>query len=158
MMRSASSARHGVGVMMVVTALAISSQARVMYPTCANGNGDSRRSPGWLSTSVPRATAARLAWSNNAPLGCPVVPLVQTTATGSCGDSAGQRGGGAASQAARTSARSATGTGGSSGRDAASGSTTRSTGAARSTMDTISPAPRRGLMPDAMAPRRASAA
>ncbi len=30
MMRMASSARHGVGVMMVVTALAISSQARVM--------------------------------------------------------------------------------------------------------------------------------
>ena len=65
--------------MMVVTPLPISSQVRVMYPTWANGTGDSRRSPGWLMTSVPSATAARLAWSNTAPLGRPVVPLVQTT-------------------------------------------------------------------------------
>jgi len=61
MTRMASSARHGVGVMTVVTALPISSQARVMYPTWAKGNGDRRRSPGWLNTSVPAATAARLA-------------------------------------------------------------------------------------------------
>ena len=73
----------GVGVITVVTPLAISSQVRVIDPTWAKGSGESRRSPGAESTSVPAATAARQAWSNTAPLGSPVVPLVHTTATGS---------------------------------------------------------------------------
>ena len=81
--RMASAARQGVGVMTVVTALAISSHMRVIDPTWAKGSGDSRRSPGSERTSVPSATARRLAWSKTAPLGIPVVPLVHTTATGS---------------------------------------------------------------------------
>src|ERR1700729_2532223 len=95
MIRMASSALHGVGVITVVTAWATSSQVRVMYATWAKGKGERRRSPGWLSTSVPRATAARLAWSKTAPLGRPVVPLVHTTATGSPDASRGQASGGA---------------------------------------------------------------
>ena len=53
MTATASAAFHGVGVMTVVTPLAASSQTRVMDPTWANGRGDSRRSPGSDSTSVP---------------------------------------------------------------------------------------------------------
>ncbi len=60
MIRMASAARHGVGVMTVVTPWAISSQVRVIDPTWANGSGDRRRSPIADSTSVPAATAARL--------------------------------------------------------------------------------------------------
>ena len=94
-MRSASSARHGVGVITVVTALAISSQARVMYATWANGNGDSRRSPGWLSTSVPRATAARLAWSNDArPWAVPWCRWSRPRRRGRATPRSGQLGGG----------------------------------------------------------------
>ncbi len=159
MMRTASSARHGVGVMIVVTTLAISSQARVMYATWAKGSGDSRRSPGWLSASVPRATAARLAWSKSAPFGLPVVPLVHTTATGSCGARSGHRCGGSPAHHVATSARSITSTPPTAGGNAvASGSVTTSTGAARSRMDAISPAPMRGLIPDVIAPRRSNAA
>ena len=86
---TASAARHGVGVMTVVTPLAASSQIRVMEPTWANGSGDRRRSPGSDRTSVPSATARGLSWSKTAPFGRPVVPLVQTTATGSDGWTAG---------------------------------------------------------------------
>ena len=86
---TASAARHGVGVITVVTPLAASSHIRVIEPTWANGSGDSRRSPGSDSTSVPSATARRLSWSNTAPFGSPVVPLVHTTATGSVGSSTG---------------------------------------------------------------------
>ncbi len=158
MMRRASSALHGVGVMTVVTAWAISSQSRVMYPTCAKGSGESRRSPGWLKASVPRATAARLAWSKSAPLGLPVVPLVQTTATGSCAARSGHRPGGSPVHVAAMSARSTTSTPVTSGTGGAPGSATRSTGAARSMMEATSPAPMRGLMPEAIAPRRSSPA
>ena len=56
-MRMVSAARHGVGVITVVIALAISSHIRVIEPTWANGSGDRRRSPGSDSTSVPSATA-----------------------------------------------------------------------------------------------------
>ena len=108
MIRTASAARQGVGVITVVIPLAISSQVRVIDPTWANGSGDSRRSPGSESTSVPSATAARLAWSNTAPLGSPVVPLVHTTATGSVGDSSGQRPGGVRRRRPRTVDRSST--------------------------------------------------
>ena len=85
MTATASEARHGVGVMTVVMPLAASSQVLVIEPTWAKGRGDSRRSPGSDSTSVPSATARRLSWSNTAPFGSPVVPLVHTTATGSDG-------------------------------------------------------------------------
>ncbi len=43
---TASAARHGDGVITVVMAWAASSHSRVIDPTWANGNGDSRRSPG----------------------------------------------------------------------------------------------------------------
>ena len=144
---------------MVVTALAISSQARVMYPTCAKGSGESRRSPGWLKTSVARATAARLTWSKIAPFGFPVVPLVQTTATGSSGWSSGHDVGGEPGQASRASALSTTGTVVCSGSDPPPwASTTTSVGETRSTMDATSAPPSRGLMPEVMAPRRSAAA
>ena len=42
-----------------------------------------RQSNGSLITPAICATAARLAWSNQAPLGSPVVPLVHTITAGS---------------------------------------------------------------------------
>ena len=158
MMRRASAACQGVGVMTVVTPWAISSHARVMYPTWANGTGERRRSPGWLSTSVPRATAARLAWSNTAPLGMPVVPLVQTTATGSCAVRSGHPRGGASYWPDIRSARSITRVRPSGTRSLDSLSSTKRTGAVRSMIEATSPRPIRGLMPDVIAPSRSRAA
>ncbi len=157
MMRTASAARHGVGVITVVIPLAISSQGRAIDPTWAKGKGDSRRSPGSDSTSVPSATAARLAWSKTAPLGSPDVPLVQTTATGSCRDSFGHRDGAAPPVALHTVERSSTAP------DrpacgAAPSSTTVTVGRVRCRMDRASADPSRRLIPEVTAPRRAAAA
>ena len=91
-------------------------------------------------------------------MGWPVVPLVQTTATGSDEASCGQVSGGSSAHQLRTSARVTTSTVPASGGRPASGSSTRRTGAARSTMEATSPAPMRGLMPEVMAPSRSSAA
>ena len=157
MTRMVSAARHGVGVITVVTALAISSQVRVMEPTWANGSGERRRSPGSDSTSVPDATAARASWSNTAPLGSPVVPLVHTTATGSVGDSSGNPGGGGPVMASVTADRRSTSPVGPAG-GVASSSTTVTTGRVRSRIDRTSRWPRRRLMPDVIAPSRVAAA
>ncbi len=90
--RSVSAAVHGVDGMIVVMTFSISSHGRLMYPTCANGIGANRRSNCSPIAPAPSATAARLSWSNTAPFGIPVVPLVHTIATGSCGSSAGSVG------------------------------------------------------------------
>ncbi len=157
MTATASAARHGLGVITVVTPWAVSSQTRVIEPTWAKGNGDSRRSPGSDSTSVPAATAARQAWSKTAPLGSPVVPLVHTTATGSSGARLGHRMGAGPPVAACTSDRSSTVPDGPPGRGAPS-SVTVTAGAVRSRMEVTSGPPRRRLMPEVTAPRRAAAA
>ena len=158
MIRTASAAFHGVGVITVVIPLAASSQVRVIDPTWAKGSGDSRRSPGSERVSVPAATAARRRWSKTAPLGRPVVPLVHTTATGSVGSSWGffaswaRRA--AAARASDRRSRVPTGPPGTS----APSSTTVTVGRVRSRMDRTSAAPRRGLTPEVTAPSRAAAA
>ena len=154
---TASAAFQGVGVITVVTPLAASSQTRVIEPTWANGSGESRRSPASDSTSVPSATARRLSWSNTAPLGRPVVPLVHTTATGSVGWSSGQAIGAGPSAAARQVARARTVPVGPDGGSSPS-STIVTTGRVRSTMEDTSGAPSRRLTPDVTAPSRAMAA
>ena len=85
------------------------------------------------------------------------MPLVQTTATGSCDERSGHAAGGSPAHADAASPRSATTTAPRSG-PGVPGSTTASTGAARSTMEATSAAPMRGLMPEVMAPRRSRAA
>ena len=156
--RTVSAARHGVGVITVVTPLAISSQVRVMEPTWAKGSGDRRRSPGSDSTSVPAATAARLAWSKTAPLGSPVVPLVHTTATGSSGARSGNTGGGGpggrVAHRRPVEHRRRPGPAGS----GAPSSTTVTAGRVRSRIDRTSGRPRRRLMPEVIAPSRVAAA
>ena len=124
------------------------------------GEGQRRQPPvpGWLSTSVPRATAARLAWSKSAPLGWPVVPLVQTTATGSDEASCGQAVRPPLVHQVRASARVTTSAVPASG----SGPPPRGRppgGRARPGPGWRPPrrAPMRGLIPDVMAPRRSSA-
>ncbi len=56
--------------------------------------GEIRRSKAARSGPAPMDTAARLRWSKMAPLGSPVVPLVQTRATVRAGSGAGRRAGG----------------------------------------------------------------
>src|SRR5664280_479801 len=157
MIDTVSAARHGVGVMTVVMALAASSQTRVIDPTWANGRGDSRRSPGAESTSVPSATARRLSWLNTAPLGRPVVPLVHTTATGSDACRPGHDGGGGPEAARVQSARVTTVPTGPPGTGAPS-STMVTTGRVRSMTEVVSRGARRRLMPEVIAPRRTTAA
>ncbi len=154
---TASAARHGDGVITVVIPLAASSQIRVMDPTWANGRGDNRRSPGSDRTSVPSATARRLPWSNTAPFGSPVVPLVHTTATGSSGIAAGHVGGGGPSAAPAQSLRKRTVPAGPSGAGAPS-STTVTAGRVRSRIEVTSGVPSRRLMPEVIAPSRTAAA
>ena len=90
-------------------------------------------------TSVPSATAAKLAWSNKAPLGRPVVPLVHTSATGSCPPREGHAGGAAPPQAPCTSALVSRGTAGRPGGTPTSGSATNREGAVRSRIEATSP-------------------
>ncbi len=102
--------------------------------------------------------AARLAWSNTAPLGWPLVPLVHTTATTSSSCSAGRRRG---PPAAATSARSLRSTtlhpsGGGDGNRAGS-SQMSNRGATRLNMLATSPGPSLVLIPELIAPRRMAA-
>ncbi len=50
---------HGDGVINVQIPFTSSSQTRVMEPTCANGSGEMRRSPGALITPAHSAVARR---------------------------------------------------------------------------------------------------
>ena len=134
----AAPAFHGVGVITVVMRWASSSHTRVMDPTWLNGVADRRRSPIRLSTPAPAAMARRQPWSNTAPLGAPVVPLVHTMATGSSVAIAGRAVNAGSSAAAATSP----------------GSSRVTTGSARSMIERTSDGPSRGLRPVVMAPTR----
>ena len=61
------------------------SQSLFMYPACANGIGIDRRSNGTLRIPLICADAWSARWSNHAPFGVPVVPLVHTMHAGSSG-------------------------------------------------------------------------
>ncbi len=149
---------HGWGAMTVVTPWAISSHGRVMYPTWAKGNGDSRRSPGCDRTSVPAATAARLRWSKTAPFGTPVDPLVHTTATGSAAASVANRGARSAAASARSRrSTSCPASGGTAASATRARSTTVTAGRVRAVMEACSAGARRRFTPVVMAPRRAAA-
>jgi hypothetical protein len=98
----------------------------------------------------------RVAWSNTAPFGTPVVPLVQTMATGSDGSRSGSGDGGSSSYSAASSDRGsadATPAGGS-----MPSSTTTTFGVVRSTMLATSAGPSRRLIPVVIAPSRMAAA
>ena len=64
-----------------------------------------RRSPTWESGPAAAAMARMQAWSNTAPLGLPVVPLVQTMATGSVSTAGGRAVKGSSPVASASSAR-----------------------------------------------------
>src|SRR5690606_17537146 len=74
-------ADHGVGGTTRVVPHTNWSHNLNMYPACANGVEVKRRSYGALITPADAAPAARLAPSNTAPFGAPVVPLVKITVT-----------------------------------------------------------------------------
>ena len=109
---------------------------------------------------MPAATARRLAWSNTAPLGTPVDPLVHTMATGSWASGV-RRGAGvwarapAGARARRASTVPACGGIESSGTAAVS--TTVTAGRTRAVIEACSAAPMRRFMPVVMAPIRAAA-
>ena len=117
--------------------------------------GDRRRSKGAESTPVMDATAARLSWSNTAPLGRPVVPPVQQMTTGRRGCNDGSGGGGASQKPASCDQPITRPAGG--GRSRPSQSTTVRRGRARPVMWPTSSGPNRWLTPLVMAPRRMSA-
>ena len=86
-----SSTDHGCGLMTTVIPHASCSHSLAMYPACANGVATSRRSNGAAMTPAVATAASIPRWSNQAPFGNPVVPLVQMMTTGSSGDRRGRR-------------------------------------------------------------------
>src|SRR5690242_19184291 len=61
-----------------------------MYAVWANGTGISLRSYGTLSGPMLAAMNAIVSWSNHAPFGMPVEPVVHTTTAGSSAETASQ--------------------------------------------------------------------
>src|SRR5690349_9636065 len=61
-----------------------------MYAVWANGTGISLRSYGTLSGPMLAAMNAIVSWSNQAPFGMPVEPVVHTTTAASLADVAAQ--------------------------------------------------------------------
>ena len=159
MRRRVSPAFHGDGVIRVQITFTSSSQTRVMEPTCANGSGEMRRSPGALITPAQSAVARRHSWSNTAPLGTPVVPLVHTMATVSVGSACTRRASGSPGGASRTTWRSITchGPAGIGAVSARPASVITTLGSARVMMLSTSARPRRGFTPLVIAPSRMTA-
>ena len=139
---SIDSAVHGVAVSTQLMTNSTWSQSLFMYPACANGTGMRRTSWYALRMSLSRADASSARWSNHAPLGSPVVPLVHTMHTGSSGRRTGRpRNGVPACHTAATSARgmSTLGVGASAGRSASVRSCSSATGSHRCRIAATSP-------------------
>ena len=158
---SIDSAVHGVAVSTQLMTNSTWSQSLFMYPACANGTGIRRTSWYALRMSLNRADASSARWSNHAPFGSPVVPLVHTMQTGSSGSRCGRSGNAVpACHAAATSALDiiTAGVGASGGTAKVAASCRSAAGSQRCRMAATSPGPRRVLMPVATAPRRVHAA
>ena len=76
-------ALHGAGASTIVTPIASCSQSLAMKPAWAMGSPLIRRSNATVIAPAAGTAAASPRWSNQAPLGMPVVPLVQMMQTGS---------------------------------------------------------------------------
>ncbi len=107
---------------------------------------------------MPAATASRLAWSNTAPLGAPVDPLVQTMATGSWASSPHRRAGPCPdASASATLVSTVPDPGAMASPGTAAVSTTVTVGWTRAVIEACSALPMRRFSPVVMAPMRAAA-
>ena len=153
MVRSASAARHRPrmwvrdarrryqGSLVVMPMWANWVDASIAGPAC----------PGWAQAPPVSATATASSWrsQNTAPFGSPVVPEVNTMATGRSGSSGSTGGAPPDDTSAAPSAASAA---------TSPGSDSTTAGSARATSASCSGGASRGLMPAVIAPSLAAAA